>query len=923
MRRSDTNSSAFTNSERDAMRKTKFAVTTLGLLGLMFVCVCRPVSAQDQNAQMVEADRLFKKVDELHSAGRYAEAIPLAERVLAIYEKTVGPEHPSSAGPLYTLGELSRLQGDYARAEPLLLRTLAIQEKAIPGKPLVGDTHVSLGLLYRDRGDFNRAALYLMRALEIHKKEYGMEHLDVASDMEHLGTVFFTVKRFNEAGLLFARSLEIRKKKLKADDPSIGASLSNLAMYLLYIQGDFHRAEALFKRAYEIFKKAYGAGHPQVAGAINNLAFIEQIKGDFSRAAPLLQRSMEIYTQTLGPDHPEVATKLNDLAGLYAGKGDYEQAVRFKQRADEARERNIIAILKGGSQEQKQFYLYTIISETDGSVSMHTVDAPRSADAARLAFTVILQRKGRALDVMSDQITALRRRAAPEDQKLLDELANTRSRLATLQLSNMDNLVPAAQSAEVARLGVEQERLESNISRRNAEFRVIAQPISLDTVRQALPPDSALVELFIYRPYNTRSPKQPDGVPHYVAYILRPQDAAPQWVELGDAPSIDERVGELRAALRNRGRQDFKKLARELDERVMRPVRRLLGPMRRIFLAPDGMLNLIPFGALVDENGLHLIESYSFNYLTSGRDLLRLQFTSESRETPMVFADPTYDLPATARPNAGRQSVAPAASNTNNLRSQDFTSGPYNPLPGTAEEASALSQLFPDATVLLQEQATEGAVKKVNRPRLLHIATHGFFLTDQAMPTAGQSRGFGGDAGNDIEKYLAENRENPLLRSGLIFAGVKQRASGPGEDGVLTALEVAGLNLWGTKLVVLSACETGLGDVKNREGVYGLRRALVLTGSETQVISLWKVNDAGTRDLMKAYYTRLQRGEGRIEALRQVQLEMLHGQFSPTGSSVNRETTDVGEKDAIKNYRHPYYWAAFIPSGDWRSMSGK
>jgi CHAT domain-containing protein len=170
--------------------------------------------------------------------------------------------------------------------------------------------------------------------------------------------------------------------------------------------------------------------------------------------------------------------------------------------------------------------------------------------------------------------------------------------------------------------------------------------------------------------------------------------------------------------------------------------------------------------------------------------------------------------------------------------------------------------------------------------------------------------------------------ENPLLRSGVILAGVKQQDSGVGEDGVLTPLEAAGLNLRGTKLVVLSACETGLGDVRYGEGVYGLRRALFLAGSETQIMSLWKVSDAGTRDLMIAYYTRLQRGESRVEALRQVQLAMLRGQLLPLPESApdrRKRKRDTGEVISVltKDYRHPYYWASFIPSGDWRSLTGK
>ena len=142
--------------------------------------------------------------------------------------------------------------------------------------------------------------------------------------------------------------------------------------------------------------------------------------------------------------------------------------------------------------------------------------------------------------------------------------------------------------------------------------------------------------------------------------------------------------------------------------------------------------------------------------------------------------------------------------------------------------------------------------------------------------------------------------ENPLLRSGIALAGFNVRSSG-NEDGVLTALEAAGLDLSGTKLVVLSACETGLGDVANGEGVYGLRRALAVAGTESQLISLWKVSDSGTKDLMVSYYKRLMAKVGRSEALRQTQLEMLKNQ----------------------NYQHPFYWAAFIPSGDWTAMGEK
>jgi CHAT domain-containing protein len=204
--------------------------------------------------------------------------------------------------------------------------------------------------------------------------------------------------------------------------------------------------------------------------------------------------------------------------------------------------------------------------------------------------------------------------------------------------------------------------------------------------------------------------------------------------------------------------------------------------------------------------------------------------------------------------------------------------------------------------VLTGAQANEAALKSVRSPRILHIATHGFFLPDRS---GDNTSALGKKDGR--EALQARGEDNPMLRSGLILAGVKQRESGKGEDGVLTAQEACLLDLWGTKLVVLSACETGLGETQAGEGVYGLRRALVLAGSESQVMSLWKVSDETTRDFMSAYYARLVRGEGRTEALRHAQLEML------------KSSKGIG--DIQDKLQHPFYWAAFIQSGDWRRMN--
>jgi CHAT domain-containing protein len=212
----------------------------------------------------------------------------------------------------------------------------------------------------------------------------------------------------------------------------------------------------------------------------------------------------------------------------------------------------------------------------------------------------------------------------------------------------------------------------------------------------------------------------------------------------------------------------------------------------------------------------------------------------------------------------------------------------FAPIEGTAREANAIRSLFPDANLLTGVQASEASVKGLTAPRILHLATHGFFLEDApASATEAQAAA------------TEEGSRNAMLRSGLALAGANTR--GAGDDGILSALEASGLNLWGTKLVVLSACDTGVGVVRNGEGVYGLRRSFLLAGAESLVMSLWPISDRTTRSLMTGYYQNLKHGRGRGESLRQVQLDLL------------RKQPDL----------HPFYWAAFIQSGEWANLDGR
>lgn len=877
---------------------------------------------------------IANNLGELYRAiGDLERSEPLLKRALDIREKKLAPNHPEVIGTLSNLAGLYVRKGDYGLAEQLYRRALVTAEQAFGrGHPLIAQVLVNFAMLYTLKGDYLTAEPLYRRAITILEGAFGTEHPHVAIVLNNLAGLYDLKGDFLHAEPLLQRVLVIREKAFGVDHPIVAESLSNLAQ-MYDKQGDYARAEPMYIRARAIFEKvlgpenpalvgvlsnlselyrgqgnltqaatlseralaisekALGPNHPNVALALNNLAEIYAQSGNFARAEPMLQRARLIYENALGASHPVLATVLQNFAELYLNEGDISRAITALSSANDIAENNLTLILTSGSEAQKLLYVAGLYRQTNAILSLHLRSAPSNAEAARLAITTVLRRKGRVLDALSDEIGALRRRLTPQDRALLDRLSNTRRQFSMLMFKPADSTPAGASQAEINKVRTEIGRIESEVaaSARSVELRTQSQPLTITRVQRSIPATAALVEIISYRPYNTKAKTRSElfGETHYAAYVLR-RGAPVRWVELGPSAPINQNVSQLRAALRDPRRTTVKEIARALDEQVMRPVRRLLGNAHQIFLSPDGELNLIPFAALVNEAGRYLVQDYSITYLTSGRDLLRFQASTQSRQPPVVMANPFF---AKHIPNNND------ASGKSAVRSAGFDER-FSPLDGTEEEAKELGRML-GVRPLIREEATETALKQLHGPAILHIATHGFFLPDQALDinSIESARLFSGSS------YIPAviTGENPLLRSGLALAGANERQGGNGEDGILTALEVSDLDLLGTKLVVLSACETGLGNVQNGEGVYGLRRALALAGAETQVISLWKVSDEATRDFMVDYYRRLQAGVKRSKALRLAQLKMLGDPAT----------------------RHPYYWASFIQSGDWRNLGGK
>jgi CHAT domain-containing protein/tetratricopeptide (TPR) repeat protein len=865
-----------------------------------------------------------------------AGAASMAGKALEIVQKTSNPDDLAYADAESTLGRIEIARTNFARAEELLTHASKVK-KTVGGESslLYADSLADLGTLNVFKLDFVHAEEFLVQAQERMEKLLGPDHLKVALVLHNRANIANRRRDYGTAEKFYLRALSIKEKVLGQDHPSVGATLNNLGIFywarnedskadeyrkaeeyflraeaifekfngpestpvaqtlsnlavVVKSAGDYKSAEEYFKRALPILEKLNGPNHMTVAGASDGLGILYADDGDYAKAEPLLLRELQITRDVRGPEHPDAGRILRVLSKMYTGAGNTARARECWRQSLAIEEKDLPLSLAIGSERQKADFWVPYMAYMEQVISFQMLHDPESSESREMAAEALLQRKGRVLDALANNVESLRGRLSAEDQALLDRLKDTTSKLANLVLSGPGKTPLSEHQQQVKTLTEQREALENEIGRRSAGYFQSSAAITLKEIQAAIPAGDALVEYGLYEPYDVKQPLEStkaSGPFRYVAYVITSH--AVRSVDLGDAKTIDAAISALRKSLRDPQSRDIKVVARAVDEKIMRPVRALAADARHLLIAPDGELDLIPFEALVDENGNYLVERNLFTYLSTGRDLLRMRTPRTGRTEVAVVAAPSF-----GELNTLAVSTAPQAHPTTRSISpgSDSSSIYFAPLEGTKAEAQEIRALFPQAEVFTGAQATKATLLGLNAPGILHIATHGFFLDDATKYKAG-------DSANDTRKY---DPWNPLLRSGLALAGANLNRRG-GDSGILTALEASNLNLWGTKLVTLSACDTGIGEVRVGEGVFGLRRAFVLAGSESLVMSLWPVSDYTTREMITNYYTGLKNGRGRGEALRQAELSVLKR----------------------KGREHPFYWASFIESGEWANLSGQ
>ena len=601
---------------------------------------------------------------------------------------------------------------------------------------------------------------------------------------------------------------------------------------------------------------------------------------------------------------------LNNLGVLAASAEHYREALDYLQKSLDIDETLIDRVLGFTSEKQKLQYLEDKEKELAGFMSLAADHLSDDAEVRRRAGRAWLRRKGIVLEAQKRFQEALVFADDSEAAQVFQELSRVRARLSRLAFQGPGPEGLEEYRRRMSELEAQRDALEGRLSRLSEAFAAgrLARSADPESVARSLPAGTVLVDFARLPTYDFTMGHDKDrwGPPRYLAFILAAGDGGQVGlVDLGPAAPIEEALTQFK-----RDVMDVEDLAgskaladaRQLHDLVFAPLRSWLGQAREIFVSPDGGLNLAPFEVMRGPDGRFLIEDYQFNYLSTGRDVLTFGRGEKPEGKAVLMGNPDFDVTPQAEDAARRRlglppdEAGPVLARSVDLRDLHFTS-----LPETGVEVRAIGDILGSdaAEVYMGAEVMEGVLRQKKAPRILHLATHGFFLDDRSAPAAGPAEGE--RSASESGEPRRARFENPLRRSGLALAGANytlEREGALSSGGLLTAEKVLGLNLRGTELVVLSACETGLGEVRSGEGVFGLRRAFLQAGTRGLVMSLWSVPDRETRELMVDFYQGFVKdGLPRGQALRRAALGRMAAAESRYGGP------------------NPLFWGAFVYMG--------
>lgn len=840
--------------------------------------------------------------------------------IVEVNRQVLGELNSAYAGSLDGLASLYLERGDYVRAEPLYRKSLQICREVGAEKTVVYARCLnSIANLRQCQCDYVQAEILSRQVAEVCRELFGEKDYKYATSLSNLAFVCEKRKNFAEAESLQRNALEIRRQVLGEKHIDIAFSLLNLGRVYAN-QGAYDQAEPLYLEALAIWEHAQGDKHCDYARCLRSLADLHRCQGNYSKSKPLYLQALEIFRQMLGDQHEAFAGTLDGLALLHGSEGDFAQAERLSRQAFEIVNRYLERSALVQSERQQLIMTASQRAILDNYLSI-VVESHQAGDAALQA---VLHWKG-MIWMRQRQL-----RAATDEPALAPVFAELQR--VSMHLARVAMITPAPSQADawrrkLAELTERKEEVERQLASQSAAYRAAKREVTTAELLDSLPPEAALVDFLEYSHFNfpTSDTSRPNPRERrYLAFVVRSGQPC-EAVDLGPSLPIVEAIEAWRGSF---GRSpEAQQAARQLRMNIWEPLEPRLLDAKIVLFSPDGSLGRLPLPALPGkEPGTYLLEEKIVSLLPVPQALPAIMAEEGKKSVAgnlLLVGGVDYD----AQPNAVDASAGNSVANRKFGRTKGAPRGTqwrkFLPLDGARGELATIEKMYQAVwprekmAVLEKGQATEEAFRQESPKFLyLHLASHGFFAPPELLAAFGSSvaeeaavvASRGNDSGlSDLAGY------DPGLLSGIAFAGANH-PNVDGDDGILTAEEVSFLDLRGLELATLSACETGLGTVAGGEGLLGLQRAFQTAGARTVIASLWKVDDVATRDLMERFYDNLwNKDMGKLAALREAQLWMLR-EHGPRGL----QPLDGDEQPAKSKRLPPYYWAAFVLSGDWR-----
>lgn len=880
----------------------------------------------------VVADTLHNLALTYKNMGKHENAERYYQQALVIYktafenlstwDKATGKYILDYASSLNGLAGVFVEKGEYDKAESLYLETLEIRERFLgESHPHYALTLNNLAEVHRILEEYGEAEYYHKRALEIRERSPGKNSPEYAQSLNNLATLYSSLRRYyvaarkseqaeeksKQAEQLYLQALDIYEKKLRIEHVDLAIILNNLGNLCL-TKGDYAKAKYYLDRSLKIMRRFLGDTHPNVALSRVNMASMYSYIKKHDEEKHLLHQALEILRNELGERHPDVGFTLACLAKAEILSGEPEEAMKKLLQAANIDTDMINRLSSIGDEKRLQNYIWTFQANYFALLSIFAENKSLLKHYTAEVYNFILNRKSLNLEIVTIKRDSILSSKDPQLKKQFEKVRELRKTLSRLLLRIPDSCNRRMYLEQIYALEDEIETQEKIIASQVPQMKLQREleNANYQSIANLLPADSFLIEYVWHFPFDFETREY--LTPHYLVFIL-PSDTQKniEVIDIGESTAIDNLIKVYKDEILQKSNHKDTQTGKLVYDRLFQPLINFIGSSKKLFISPDGDIALLPFEVIIQPNNRYIIQDFEISYVNSGRDLLRFKYYYESQSNPLILANPDFDLEgstnsATITDVHGELSDRMVESHHRNEIKKSFML--VRELPGTKEEAEEISKIF-SVRLWTETDVLDGKLKKVQGPKILHIATHGFFLKIEKIDEKlilGTSEYM---TPSQKEEYLLNIKYyNPLLRSGLILAGFNTFVKGKppaqyAEDGVLTALDVTGMDLRGTELVVLSACETGLGEVLTTEGVYGLRRSFFIAGAKTLITSLWKVPDAATKELMVNFYKKLiTEGKEKAEALREAQREMIER---------------FREQDRLTP---PYFWGAFICIGD-------